>query len=148
MTFIPQYPNQGQKIVAGWDNAATLKDWTAYVGTDGLRFMPPNDRNGYTDGIARRLNTGGTLQSGFPVVRLTFPWISDGQIKYLFSTLLSGSESGNVTAATHTPLSVGSQDVSNCNAVMNLNLDQIASLARKRNGYTDFAVELVIVEVL
>lgn len=142
------FPNQGQQIVAGWDNAATLKNWTAYVGTDGLRFAPPNDRNGYTDGVARRMNTGGVLMSGFPVVRLTFPWISDGQIKYLHATLLSNSESGNVTASVHTPLSVGAQDVSNYNAVMNLNLDQIATLTRKRNGYTDFVVELVLVEAL
>jgi hypothetical protein len=153
MALIPAYRNQGQKVVAGWDNEATLRDWTSYMGTDGERFPPPNDRRGdigagYTDGVTRRLNSGGTRQSGFPIVRLAFPWLSDGQIKYLYTTMLGGSDSGNVTAAVHTPLSVGAQDVSHFNAVMNLNLNQIPSLTRKRNGYEGFVVELVIVEVL
>jgi hypothetical protein len=148
MTHIPRYQNQGQRVAAGWDNAAQLKDWTAYLGVDGERFAPPNDRNGYTGGVTRRMNTGGTLQSGFPVVRLTFPWMSDGQIDYLHGTLNGGSESGLVTVAVHTPLSVGKYDVSTYNAVMNLNFEQITSLTRRRNGYTDFVFELVLVEVL
>lgn len=146
--ILPPYRNQGHQIVAGWDNQSLLKDWTAYVGTDGERFLPPNDRNGYTDGVTRRLPTGGTRQSGLPIDRLSFPWISDGQIKYLYTTMLSNSESGNVTAAIHTPLSVGAQDVRVYNAVMNLNLDQLENLTRKRNGYEQFEIELVLVEPL
>lgn len=147
MSTLPRYPSQGQKIASGWD-APIVFDWTALSGTDGERFLPPNDRNGYSDGVPRRLNTGGVRMSGLPVVRLTFPWVSDGQIDYLYTTLLSGSESGNVTAAVHTPLSVGKTDTSTYNAVMNLNLDQLQNLQRKRNGYTDFVIELVLVEPL
>ena len=142
---LPQYPNQGQRIAAGWD-APSLTNWTALSGTDGTRFLPPNDRRGYTDGMLRRLNTGGTRMSGMPIVRLTFPWVSDGQIDYLYTALLSGAESGNVTAAVHTPLSVGANDTATYNAVMNLNLDQLQNLQRRRNGYEGFQIELVLVE--
>jgi hypothetical protein len=91
MTFVPQYPNQGQKIVAGWDGVSTLKNITAYVGSDGIRFLPVEDREGYTSGAERNMNTGGVLMSGLPVARWTSPWISDGQIYYLKNTLLSGA---------------------------------------------------------
>jgi hypothetical protein len=144
----PRYVNQGHRIVAGWDSAATLKNWVAYQGTDGVNFLPPFDRNGYTDGVVRRLNTGGVFMAGWPISRLTFPWISDGQIKYLYVTMLSNAESGNVTAAVHTPLSVGATDTTNYNAVMNLNLDQTTGLTRKSNGYELFEIELVLVEAL
>ena len=153
MTLIQRYRSQGHKVVAGWNNAATLKEWPSYSGTDSERFLPPNDRKGdigagYTPGVTRRLPTGGTLQSGMPVVRLVFPWISDGQLKYLYNTMLAVSASGNVTAAVHTPLSVGAQDVSIFNAVINLNLEQIPSLNRRGKGYESLAIELVLVEVL
>lgn len=147
MTF-PIYPSQGQMIVSGWDNAATLRNVTAYTGTDGLRFLPVEDRNGYTGGVERDLNTGGVLMSGFPIVRWTSPWISDGQIRYLWQTILSGSQSGNVTIAAHTPLSVGKAQTFHFNAVLNLRLNQLQSLTRRRNGYVEFVWELVIVEVL
>lgn len=144
----PSYVNQGHRVVAGWDNLATLKNWVAYLGVDNLPFLPPFDRNGYTDGTARRLPTGGVFMAGMPVCRLTFPWISDGQINYLYTVMLSNSESGNVTASVHTPLSVGVTSVSNFNAVMNLNLDQTTNLTRKSNGYELFEIELVLVEPL
>lgn len=147
MTNFP-YPNQGTKIAPNWDAVSLLKNWTAYFGTDGARFLPPNDRSGFTAGIVRRISTGGTLNSGFPIDRLTFPWISDGQIDALVTTLGGGAESANVTVAVHTPQSVGVNDVSNYNAVMNLNLDQIQTLTRRANGYVGFVVELVLVESL
>lgn len=148
MTVIPQYRNQGQQIASGWNNQSLLRDWTALFGTDGERFPPPNDRNGYTDGVERRMNTGGVLMAGIPVDRLTFPWLSDGQIKYLYNTINGGAESGNATTRAHTTLSVGAQDVFTFNAVMNLNLNQTANLTRRRNGYENFVVELVLVEPL
>lgn len=146
---IPPFINQGQRIVAGWNNVPTLRDVTAYYGTDGIRFLPVEDReNAYTGGVERNLPTGGFLQSGMPIVRWTSPWISDGQIRYLYLTLLSASQSGNVTIAAHTPLSVGVTASFNFNAVLNLRLNQLQSLTRKRNGYLDYEWELVIVEVL
>lgn len=143
--FVPRFRNQGQKIAAGWD-APVLFDWTSLIGTDGVRFAPPSDRNGYTDGVTRRLNTGGTRQSGLPIVRLAFPWVSDGQIEYMVQTLLGGTESGNVTTAVHIPPAVGVNDTSVYNAVMNLNLEQLRNLTRRGAGYEDFEVELVLVE--
>lgn len=149
MTFVPQYPNQGQQIVAGWNNEATLKNITAYVGSDGKRFLPIDDRKSYSEGIERNMNTGGILMSGFPVVRWVSPWISDGQLYYLKHTLLAGEITGNVTIATHIPGdSVGASSVSHFNAVFNLRLNQLQSLARKGSGHVDFVWELVIVEVL
>lgn len=143
--FVPRFRNQGQKIAAGWD-APALSDWTSLIGTDGVRFAPPSDRNGYTDGVTRRLNTGGIRMSGLPIVRLAFPWISDGQLDYLYNTLLSGAESGNVTAAVHIPPAVGINDTTTYNAVMNLNLDQLQTLTRRGAGYEDVVIELVLVE--
>jgi hypothetical protein len=148
MTTFPSYPNQGQMIASNWDNVAGLRNITAYFGTDGLRFLPVQDRNGYTGGVERTMNTGGVLHAGFPVVRWTSPWISDGQIRYLWDTLLSDTQSGNVTIATHTPLSVGASSSFNFNAVLNLRLNQLQTLTRKGDGYRDFVWELVIVEVL
>lgn len=146
MTLILRYPSQGQQIASGWNNTANLRDWVALLGTDSVRFAPPNDRNGYTDGVERPLNSSAIFMAGLPVDRLTFPWISDGQIRYLHDTLNVGSESGNVTVKVHTSLSVGKTDVSTFNAVMNLNLNQTTNLTRRRNGYTNFIVTLVLVE--
>lgn len=144
MTFIPPYPSQGQQIVLGWDNTATLKDWTAYVGTDGLRFAPPSDRNGYTDGVDRRLPTGAVLMAGIPIVKLTFPWLSFGQIDYL-ETTFNGQ---NVTAAVHRPNSLTKTATYTYNAVCNLDMNQFVSLTKKGRGYELVVVELVLVEPL
>lgn len=146
MTLILRYPSQGQQIASGWNNTANLRDWVALFGTDSVRFAPPNDRNGYTGGVERPLNTGAIFMAGLPVDRLTFPWLSDGQIRYLRTTINGGAESGNVTVKVHTSLSVGKTDVSTFNAVMNLNLNQTANLTRRRNGYDDFVVTLILVE--
>lgn len=146
---LPPYPNQGQRIIGGWNNTATLKNVTAYTGTDGIRFLPVQDReNAYTGGVECNMNTGGILLSGFPIVRWTSPWISDGQIRYLWLTLLGGAQSGNVTISAHTPLSVGVAASFNFNAVLNLHLNQLQTLTRRRAGYLDYIWELVIVEVL
>ena len=144
MTTLPQFPNQGQMIVLGWDNVATLKNWTAYVGSDGERFLPPNDRNGYSDGVERLLPTGRVLMSGLPIFRLTFPWLSYGQLDYL-KTTFNGQ---NVTATAHKPTSLTTHTTVTFNGVCNVLLNQAASLTRKRNGYEGFVVELVLVEPL
>lgn len=147
MSF-PTYQNQGHMIVSGWDNVPTLKNWTAYFGTDGERFLPPYDRDGYTGGVIRRMLTAGILRAGWPVARLTFPAITDGQIDYLIGTMGTGNISANVTVAIHAIPSVGVNDVSNFNAVMNIDTDQTAVLARKENAYLKFVVDFVLVEVL
>ncbi len=144
--IIPKFQNQGQEIASGWNNTGNLRNWTSLFGTDGERFPPPNDRNGYTDGVERPLSTGAIFMAGIPVDRLTFPWLSDGQIRYLHDTINGGAESGNVTVKVHTSLSVGRLDVFTFNAVMNLNLGQTATLTRRRSGYDDFIVSLVLVE--
>lgn len=144
-----QFANQGQKIAPGWDNVAGLQAITALLGTDGQRFLPVQDReNAYTGGVERNLPTGGVLLAGMPIVRWTSPWISDSQIRYLYVTLLSNAQSGNVTIAAHTPLSVGVAAAFNFNAVLNLRLNQLQGLTRKRDGYLNYVWELVIVEVL
>jgi hypothetical protein len=140
--------NNGQAIVAGWDNQATLKDITAYVGADGLNFLPVNDRSGYTPGVTRRLPTGGTFESGLPVVVLTSPWISYGQIDTLLNVIGGGQESSNVTLRHHISDSLSRTDTQNSNGVLNLNLDQLTQLERIENGYRGFQWEIVIVEVL
>jgi hypothetical protein len=143
----PNFPSQGQKIASNWDAEAALQDITAYVGTDGKRFAPVDDRKGYAGGIERNMNTGGILMAGMPVVRWVSPWISDGQLHYLKHTLLAGGI--NVTIATHIPGdSVGKNAVSHFNAELNLRLNQLQSLTRKGSGYLDYVWELVIVEVL
>lgn len=144
MTFIPRYPNQGQQIVLNWDNEANLKDWVAYVGIDGLRFPPPSDRNGYTDGVERRLPTGAILMAGFPIVRLTFPWLSFGQIDYI-ETTFNGQ---NVTVAVHRPNSLTKTTTYNYNAVCNIDMNQFVSLEKKGKGYELVVIELVLVEPL
>lgn len=135
-------------IAPGWNAAALLKNWTAYLGDDGQRFTPPYDRNGYTEGIARRLNTGGVKHSGFPIARLTLPFVTDGQISFLASEFTDDGVSGNVTIAIHLPGAMGKNDVSNFNAVFNLDTDQLTTLTRRANGYKGFSLEFVIVEAL
>jgi len=142
---LPNYPNQGQKLAFGWDAVPQLKNVTAYLGTDGLAFLPVQDRNGYTNGVERNLGTSGIAYSGVPIVEWTSPWISDGQLKFLLD---SNGVSGNVTVAVHTPESVGSEDVSNYNAVLNIDLNQLPNLRRERNGYRDFKWKFALVEVL
>lgn len=137
--------NAGQAVAAGWNNQSTLKEITAYTGTDGNPFLPVNDRNGYTPGVTVRLGTGGTYEEGYPIVRFTSPTITDGQIDYLFSTLLSGAESGNVTVRYHRYDSVGKVDTFDANAVLNLNLEQLTQLRRRQNTYEQFQWEFVIV---
>lgn len=144
----PRYVNQGQAIVANWNNASNLKNITAYQGTDGLNFLPVFDRGGFTTGVTRNLTDGSTRMSGYPIVRLTSPWISDGQIDYLYSALLSGSESGMVTVKCHQPTSQGLGDTANYNAFLNLNLNQLATLTRKGKGYTGFVWTLPLVLAL
>lgn len=144
MSILPRYPNQGQQIVLGWSNQANLKNWTSYIGTDGERFLPPNDRGGFTDGVERRLNTGRVLMSGWPVSRQLFPWISYGQVDYLDATF----NGQNVTTSVHLPSSLNKDDVSAFNAVCNIDMNQTNTLTRKRNGYELFIVELVLVEPL
>lgn len=144
MIGFPAYPNQGHKIVLGWDNAVNLKNWTAYIGTDGQPFLPPNDRNGYTDGTPRRLPTGAILETGHPISRLTFPWMSYGQIDYLDSTF----NRQFATASIHKPNSLDKDTLSIYNAVLNLDLSQATNLTRKRNGYEGVVVELVLWELL
>jgi hypothetical protein len=145
---IPRYVNQGHKIISGWDNVPTLQDWTLYVGTDGERFAPPYDRDGYTAGVVRRLNTGSIRMSGFPIARLTLPYVTDGQIAYLQNEFTDDDVTGNVTIAIHLPGAVGKDAVSNFNAVFNLDVNQLGSLTRRGDGYEDFSLEFVIVEVL
>ena len=143
-TIIPKYPNQGQAIVLGWDNVATLKNWTAYQGTDGVNFLPPSDRTGYSDGEDRNMPTGTILMAGIPVSRQTFPWISEGQITYLLNTF----DNQNVTVAIHKPSSIGQMGTSNYNAVLTVDINQFSSLTRMRNGYELFVARLVLVEPL
>lgn len=143
-----RFPNQGHKIVAGWDNVPTLQDWTAYVGTDGERFAPPYDRNGYTAGVIRRMNTGSIKYAGYSIARLTLPAVTDGQIETLQDTFTGDGVTGNVTIAIHLPGSVGKSDVANFNAVFNLDVNQLTSLERREDAYKNFVLEFVIVEVL
>lgn len=143
-SFLPQYQNQGQAIVLGWNHVSTLKNWTAYIAGDGNRFLPPFDRDGYTDGVERRLPTGRVLMAGLPIARQKFPWVSDGQIDYLYDTF----NGQNVTVSIHKPTSTTKYDVVNYNAVANVLLNQAATLTRKRNGYEGFELELVLVEPL
>lgn len=144
MTSYLAYPNQGQKIVLNWNNAANLRDWTSYTGTDGKPFLPPNDRNGFSDGVARTLPTGRVLMAGNPISEQTFPWVSDGQVDYLEATFTGQ----NVTVAIHKPSSVGKTDTVNYNAVVDIDLNQTKTLQRRGDGYENFVVRLVLVEPL
>lgn len=148
MTVIPKYQNQGHMWVAGWDNASLLKNFVAYLGADGQPFAPPFDRDGYTAGVIRRMGTGGILRAGLPVVRLTLPAVTDGQIATLQNDFTADGASGNVTIAVHVPGSMGKADVSNFNAVFNLDTDQLTTLTRKANTYEGFVLEFVLVEPL
>lgn len=140
--------NQGQAVVAGWNNQATLKNITAYRGNDNNNFLPVDDRNGYSPGVAVRLPTGGVYDDGFPVIRFISPAITDGQIDYLVNTLLSGQQSGNVTVRYHRYDSVGKADTFDANAVLNLNIEQLQQLERRQDAYVGFVWEFVIVEPL
>jgi hypothetical protein len=143
--------NQGQAVVAGWNNQATLKNITAYVGSDGNNFLPVQDKKdgaGYTPGVIRQLPGGYTFESGYPIVRFRSPTITDGQIDTLVNTLGGGAESFNVTVRYHRYDSVGNTDTFEANAVLNLRLDQLNSLTRKRDTYTGYIWEFVIVETL
>ena len=144
MTLLPSYPNQGQSIVLGWSNQSLLKNWTAYLGTDGEKFLPPNDRNGYSDGVDRVLGTSAIFMSGYPIFRLTFPWLSYGQVNYLEATF----DNQNVTAAAHKPSSLDTYTVVTFNGVCRVNMNQAQNLERKRNGYANWVIELVQVEPL
>ena len=143
MTLLPSFQNQGQAIALGW-NVSPLKNWTAYLGTDGEPFLPPNDRNGFSEGVERRMGTGVVLTAGFPISRQTFPWMSYGQIDFLQSTF-SGQ---NVTVSVHVPYSLNKEDTVIYNAVCNIDLNQTQSLQRTRNGYEGVVVEFVLVEPL
>lgn len=134
---------QGHKIALNWDNVAGLTDWVALVGTDGRRFPPPSDRDGWNDGVTRPLPTGRRFQSGTPVVTLTFPWLSDGQI-----ATLSTYNQENVTIAVHEPGAVGPTDTTHYNAVFNFERSQLRTLQRRANGFEKVTVDLVIVEAL
>ena len=140
---LPNYPNQGHQIVLTWNNQANLRNWTAYLGADGRAFYPPYDRDGFSDGITRNLPTGGTFQSGRPISRLTFPWVSDGQIQ-----TLEAFNNEEVTIAIHAPGGIGVNGVTQYNAVFNFDRAQLRTLGRKHNGYVGVYVDCVIVEDL
>lgn len=140
--------NQGQAFVPGWNNQATLKNITAYVGSDSRNFLPVDDRNGYFPGVTVRLPNGGVYNDGFPVVRFTSPAMTDGQIDYLVNTAGSGQESFNATVRYHRYDSVGKADTLDANAVLNLNLEQLQQLERRQDAYVGFVWEFVIVEPL
>lgn len=140
----PIFQNQGHMIALGWDAQASLKNFTAYFGTDGRRFPPPSDRSGYTDGVDRALPTGKILMAGLPVVRLTFPWLSYGQVDYLIDTF----DNVNVTVAIHKPSSLTKTDTFNYNAVSTVDQNQFQSLTRRGNGYEGVVLRLVLVEAL
>ncbi len=144
MSRFPKYRNQGQQIVLGWNNTSTLKDWVAYVGNDGEPFLPPDDRNGFTDGIERRLPTGRVLMAGVPISRQTFPVMTYGQVDYLMDTF----DGQNVTVSIHKPNSVTKTDIYHYNAVVDVNLNQTDSLQREGNTYKLFVVALTLVEPL
>lgn len=143
--------NQGHAIVAGWNNQNLLKNITAYVGSDGNPFLPVNDRDepgGYFPGVLRRLPTGGTFESGYPIVNFVSPVITDGQIDTLVNTLGSGQESFNVTVRYHRYDSVGNFDTFDANAILNLILGQLPGLTRRQNARERYVWEFVLVELL
>jgi hypothetical protein len=143
MTLL-RYPSQGQQIVLGWSNEVNLKNWTAYLGSDGEPFLPPTDRNGFSDGVDRPLPTGRVLMAGLPIARLTFPWLSYGQVDYLETTF----DGQNVTVAIHKPSSLTTLTTVHYNAVCNVDLNQAQNLSRKGNGYESWVVRFVLVEPL
>lgn len=147
VTTLPRLPNQGQMYAPGWNQQANLKDFTALFGTDNLRFPPVYDRE-YSTGVTRQLGTGGTLESGFPKIRVTIPYISYGQIDKLLNTDGAGSESYNATYRGHKPDALNAADVTTWNAICNLNLNQLPDLTKRLGGYEAYVLEFVLVEVL
>lgn len=145
--ILPQFPNQGQMIASGWNNTSGLTNFTALFGSDGLRFPAVYDRT-YSTGIIRQLTTGGVKDSGMPVIRVTIPYISYGQINYLLNTLCGGSESANVTYRGHKPNALTAADVTTWNAVSDLDLNQLPNLTKRPGGYEAYILKLVLVEVI
>lgn len=82
--------------------------------------------------------------SGLQISRLTFPWVSFGQIDFIETTFMDQ----NVTVAVHKPSSLNKTDLFLFNAVCNVDLNQTQTLTRRGNGYEGFVVELVLVESL
>lgn len=146
VTALPRLPNQGQMLAFGWNNQAQLKNITALLGTDNLAFIPLNDRD-YAPGVTRQMTTGGVLYSGMPIINPQSPWISDGQIEFLYIAL-GNSYSGNVTYRGHTPLSVGQVDVFTYNAILNMRPEQLTRDKRRHNGWDEYDWQIVITEVL
>lgn len=147
ITTLPRLPNQGQMFAAGWNNQAGLQNFTALFGTDNLRFPPVYDRE-YSTGVTRRLTTGGTRESGMPVIRVTIPYISYGQLDWLLNTAGAGNESYNATYQGHKPTALTASDTTRWNVVCNLNIEQLPSLTKRPGGYENFVMEMVIVEEL
>lgn len=137
-----QGQNQGQMLALAWNNTAGLTNITSLVGTDGKKFLPVKDRGFYLPGVIRSLPTGGILYSGLPVVDFVHSWISDGQIERLMTYR------GNVTIRHHISESVGRLDIQTSNAIYNMDLNQLAQLTRRQDGYEGFVSRFVIVEVI
>lgn len=142
-----QTQNQGQAFVMGWNNQSTLKNITAYVGTDGNPFLPIDDRN-YLLGRIVRATRGSTGEEGFPSVYFAFSEITDGQLDYLRNTLWAGAASAKTTVRYHRFDSVGKLDTFVANCYSNLNLDQLPGLERIKNGYAGYRLQHVIVQTL
>lgn len=147
ITILPRLPNQGQMIAAGWNNASGLKDFTALFGTDNLRFPPVYDRT-YSTGVIRQLTTGGVKDSGMPVIRITIPYISYGQIDWLLDTLNGGVESANVTYRGHKPNALNAADTTTWNGVDDLDLNQLPNLTKRPGGYEAYILKIVLTEVI
>jgi hypothetical protein len=136
------FPNQGHKIALGWNNA-NLKNFTAYY-VDGKPLPPPNDRNGYTDGVAREMPSGAILMAGVPVDRLVFPRLSYPQVNFLYTTF----HNQNVTVEIHKPISEDKEDTFTYNAVATIELNQFQNLQTRYNGYEGVEMRLVLWEPL
>lgn len=134
--------NNGQEIARNWDNTAGLTYFTALIGTDGEHFLPVNDRGGYSPGVIIPLSTGGITIEGLPTVRITHPWISDGQIETL------KAYAGEVTLKHHISESRGKTDLQTSNAMFNFDETQLSGLKRLANGYRDFVSSFTVVEVI
>lgn len=141
---LPRYRNQGHKIAVGWDNVAGLTNWTAITAPDGNPFLPPFDRDGFTDGVPRNTNSTLVKMVGIPKTLLKFPWISYSQLNYLINTF----DKQSVTVAVHKPNSVNAEDVYVYNATVDVDLNQTVSLSSKQGGYENFIVTLWLVEEL
>lgn len=137
-----QQQNQGQQIALNWSNQSALKNITALLGTDGKIFLPVSDRGQYSPGVIRALPTGGIYYAGLPTVVFVHPWLSDGQLETL------KTYRGNVTIRHHIEDSVGKTDVQTSNAIYNMDLNQLAGLERKADGWVDFVSNFIITEVI